>query len=197
MSNPLNDQVADLLVEIHNLETERDRLEKQLTERGLFPLSGQPPQFVERYRPAIETVERLNQTIDSKRQKLISLELLMLDNSIKDMQLVTRQVDGSVQALQTTTGQVNESIKSLQTTTDKLVKSSTKLERLTTLLVYVTIMLAIIAIYNVALVLGQSNPFYGAIGVIAIFAGLVYFMYRVYQAVRRGELTPARKLVAN
>lgn len=175
----LSNQITALITEITQIETERDRIQKQLDEKGMFPLSSQPSAFVERYKPVLETVERLNQTIDSKRQKLISLELLMLDESIFHMQLATGQVDSSV--------------KSLETTTDKLLKSSTKLERLTTLLIYITILLAIIAIYQVSLALGASNPVYGAIGAFASLTALFYFMYRVYQAEKRGDITPLHR----
>lgn len=125
--------------------------------------------------------DEIRQKIDYARQKLISLELLMLDNSIKDVHSMMGQVDGSV--------------KSLQTTTDKLLSSSTKLERLTGLLIYITIMLAIIAIYQVALVLGQLNPLYGAIGATLTFIVFIYFMVRLYEAVRRGQITGLRSTV--
>ena len=174
MFNPLNEKISLLLQEIARLEADRESVESKI--RHLYPLASQRQDTVDRIRPDLETIERLTRTIDSKREELIASELLMLNNSIKD--------------LRSTTSQVDDSVKSLQTTTDKLFKSSTKLERLTTLLVYVTIMLAIIAIYNVALILGQSSPLFGAIGVIAIFAGFIYFTYRLYQAVRRGDITP-------
>lgn len=174
MSNPLSEQIAKLLAEILRLERERSDHQEALENPTSTELADQ---FIET-KGHEDSINILTREIDLRRQELISLELLMLDNSIKDLRSTTSQVDRSVQ--------------SLDETTNKVLKSSTKLERLTTLLVYVTIMLAIIATYNVALVLGASNPYYGAIGVIAVFAALVYFMYRVYQAVRRGEITPLR-----
>lgn len=176
MFNPLNEKISLLLQEIAKLEAERDQTEKPI--RDLYPLSNQRPEIITSVKPRLEVVERLNQTIDSKRQELIAAELLMLDNSIKE--------------LRSTTGQVNDSMKSLNTTTDKMLKSSTKLEGLTLILNYITLMLVIIAIYQVVLVLGQSNPLYGVIGIWADFLALIYFMIRVVQDIRSGRIIPLK-----
>ncbi len=177
MSNPLNEQIASLITEIMQLETDRAKIQQFLDAAGLFPgiRMGLDDKSIAALKPKIEQVQILTSRIDSQRQKLVSLELLMLDNSIKDLHSATGQVDGSV--------------KTLDTTTNKVLMSSTKLENLTKLLVLVTVLLAIIAIYQVALLLSMTNPLYGAIGTFAVFVALVYFIWRVFQWKRAGQLT--------
>ena len=152
MSNPLNEQIADLLSEIEKLEAERDRQEKSIEYR--YPLSTQTPDVIERIRPTLEIIDRLTRTVDAKRQQVISLELLMLDNSIKDVHSIMRQVDGSIE--------------SLQGTTKEVLKSSTQLERLTFTLIFLTILLGIIGFYQAAITLSPNNPYAALIGAVGV-----------------------------
>jgi chromosome segregation ATPase len=177
VSNPLNGQIAELLAELMKLEAERDRTEDPI--RHMYPLAANRPEILESIKPRLEAVQRLNQTIDAKRQKLVSLELLMLDNSIKDLQMTTRQVDGSVESLETTTGHVDDSIKSLQETTKEVLKSSSKLERLTSILIIATILVGVIAFYQTTLTLAQSIPFAGWVGSIGSALVIVYLFVRI------------------
>lgn len=174
MFNPLDEQIRLLIAEIAKDEAERDRIETQL-QKDYYPLANLPVHRLESIRPSLEVLERLKVSVESKRQKLISLELQRLDDSIKDLHSATNQVDGSV--------------KSLEATTNKVLKSSAKLESLTKLLVIVTVLLVIVAIYQAALTLSTSNPLYGAIGIIAVFGLLVYFMFMVFHWKGEGKLT--------
>ena len=70
MSNPLNEQIAELLAEIIKLEAERDRQKQFFVERGLFPFSTIRPDVFERVKANIETFEGLNRTIDCFRLTL-------------------------------------------------------------------------------------------------------------------------------
>ena len=159
VANPLNEQIAELLAEISKLEAERDRQKQFFVERGLFPFSTVRPDVLERLKGNIETFEDLDRTIDSKRQKLVSLELLMLDNSIKSLQSTTGQVDGSV--------------KSLQTTADQTLRSSMGLERATKILIFATLLLAVIAVFNISVDLYRANPLLGLLGILGSFAVII------------------------
>src|SRR5205807_6816623 len=87
MSNPLNEQIASLITEIMQLETDRAKIQQFLDTAGLFPgiRMGLDDKSIAALKPKIEQVQILTSRIDSQRQKLVSLELLMLDNSIKDL----------------------------------------------------------------------------------------------------------------
>jgi hypothetical protein len=171
VSNPLSDQVGELLAEIIKLEIERDRQKQFFVERGLFPFSNIRPDTLERLRTNVETFEDLNRTIDSKRQKLISLELLLLDNSIKSLQL--------------TMGQVNDSVKSLQTTANQTLMSSKKLERLTNILIFVTLLLTMIGIYNISIVLYPTNPLVGLTGTLGSGFLIIVVLWKIVPVLRK------------
>ncbi len=162
VSNPLNEQITKLLIDIVKLERDREQHQDALEN----PTSTQlVDELIEtkRHRLAIEALTR---EIDLRRQELISLELLVLDNSIK--------------SLQSTTSQVDTSINSLQTTTSQLLKSSTKLEWLTTLLIYITVLLAIIGVYNLSIVFYPSNPPAGLLALFGSIAALIYLFYKLF-----------------
>ena len=183
MFNPLNNQIADLLSEIERLQAERDRQEKSIDYR--YPLSTQPLDVIERIKPILETIDRLTRTVDAKRQQVISLELLMLDNSIKDLHSITSQVDASIKSLQSTTSQVDSSVKSLQETSLDVLKSSNKLERLTLILVMVTILVALTGIFSVAVVYLTINQLVGSIGIDATFVGFMAFIVYSIPIIRK------------
>ena|SRR2546428_7867563 len=159
MSNPLNDQIAELIAEIMKLESQRDKEQQFFEERSLLPLSNLRPDTLASLRPRIETLERLERTLESKRQKLISLELLMLDNSMK----------------------------SLHSTTNQMLTSSTKLEYLTRLLIMVTVFLGIVAILNVAVTFLPTNPYVGFVGMVATLAAMIYLWIRIVPILRHKQ----------
>src|SRR3989442_1547721 len=128
-------------------------------------------EFKERHRSDFNKLDDLTHKIDFSRQKLISLELLMLDNSIK--------------SLQSTTGQVDCSVKSLQTTAEQTLMSSKKLERSTTILIFVTLLLAIIGIYNISIVLFPTNPLVGWTGTLGSGVLAVYALWKMVPALRK------------
>lgn len=157
VSNPLDQQISDLIREIGALEAERDRIVQQLMELRAYPISELRPEVFQKLRPLIESAERLDRNIDSKRQKLISLELFKLDDSIK----------------------------SLETTTDKLLKSSTKLERLTTILLWATLFIGLAAVLQVSVAIYQISAIAGFIGTSSTLVGLVVLGILVRPVLRR------------
>ena len=169
MSNPLNEQIAQLISEIMKLEAERDAHRKRMEGIGL--LSDIAEESREKHRSEFIKLDEFTRKIDFSRQKLISMELLMLDNSIKSLQSTMGQVDGSVKALQTT---------AVQTLT-----SSKKLERLTNILIFVTILLAIIGIYNISIVLYPTNPLVGWTGTLGSGVLIVYALLRFLPVLRK------------
>src|SRR6266571_5308472 len=108
VSNPLNEQIAKLLGIILELERDRDKHQDALENPTSTQLADELIK-TKRHRLAIEALTR---EIDLRRQELISLELLMLDNSIKSLQSTVAQVDGSIKSLQSTTSKVDDSVKS-------------------------------------------------------------------------------------
>src|SRR2546427_1337024 len=112
VSNPLNEQIAELITDIMKLEAQREAHLKRMEGVGL--LSDIAEEFRERHRSEFIKLDEFTRKIDFSRQKLISLELLMLDNSIKSLQSTMGQVDGSVRALQTTANQTLTSSKGLE-----------------------------------------------------------------------------------
>jgi len=164
VSNPLNEQIAELIGEIKRLEDQRDQHLKRMEGQGL--LTDIAEEFKVRHRSEFNKLDDFTHKIDFARQKLVSLELLILDNSIK--------------SLQSTTSQVDTSINSLQTTTSQLLKSSTKLEWLTTLLIYITVLLAIIGVYNLSIVFYPSNPPAGLLALFGSIAALIYLFYKLF-----------------
>ena len=187
MSNPLNEQIASLITEIMQLEADRAKIQQFLDTSGLFPgiRTGLDDKSIAALKPKIEQVQILTSRIDSQRQKLVSLELLMLDNSIKDLHSITSQVDASIKSLQSTTSQVDSSVKSLQETSRDVLKSSNKLERLTLILVMVTILVALTGIFSVSVVYLTINPLVGSIGIDATFGGFIAFILYSIPIVRK------------
>src|SRR3989442_9611489 len=116
-------------------------------------------EFKERHRSDFNKLDDFTHKIDFSRQKLISLELLMLDNSIKSLQSTTGQVDGSV--------------KSLQTTAEQTLTSSKRLERSTKILIFATLLLAVIAVFNISVDLYRANPLLGLLGILGSFAVII------------------------
>ena len=164
MSNPLNDQIAQLIAEITKLEQQRDKAQQALDDIAspsmfLGYFESLKPERQQVLRPKIQLVETLDKTIDSKRQKLISLELLALDNSIK----------------------------SLHSTTNQMLTSSTKLEYLTRLLIMVTVFLGIVAILNVAVTFLPTNPYVGFVGMVATLAAMIYLWIRIVPILRHKQ----------
>ena|SRR2546427_9577476 len=162
MSNPLNDQIAQLIPEITKLEQQRDKAQQALDDIAspsmfLGYFESLKPERQQVLRPKIQLVETLDKTIDSKRQKLISLELLALDNSIK----------------------------SLHSTTNQMLTSSTKLEYLTRLLILVTVFLGIVGIFNVAVTFLPLNLYVGFVGIVATVAAMGYLWVRAVPPVLR------------
>jgi hypothetical protein len=160
VSNPLNDEIAKLLLDLQKLEEDLERHLRIMEQIGL--LGNVSDQDRRKYSVQFQMRDDFEKKIDYGRQKLISLELMMLDNSVKDLRSTTTQVDSSV--------------KSLQETTKDVLKSSTKLERLTLILVMVTILVALTGIFSVSVVYMTINPLIGAIGVDATVVGFVAFI---------------------
>jgi len=156
MSNPLNEQIADLLVTIMKLEQQRDKDQESLEQIGAFPFTTLSEVVRGKLQPRIELLARLNSKIDSLRQKLISLELLALDNSIK----------------------------SLQSTTTQVLTSSTRLENFTRLLIYLTVLLGLISIFNTFVVMIQFNAVVGFVGIVASLVGMVYLWAKAAPKIR-------------
>jgi len=129
MSNPLNEQISELLATIIKLEQQRDKEQEALDTLGAFPYTSLSEAARGKLQPRIELLARLNSKIDSQRQKLISLELLALDNSVK----------------------------ALQSTTTQVPTSSTRLENFTRLLIYLTALLGVVSIFNTGVVTLQFN----------------------------------------
>ena len=92
MSNPLNEQIAQLISEIMKLEAERDAHRKRMEGIGL--LSDIAEESREKHRSEFIKLDEFTRKIDFSRQKLISMELLMLDNSIKSLQSGTYSYPG-------------------------------------------------------------------------------------------------------
>jgi len=160
---------AELLTEIMKIEAGRDLHLKSMEGEGI--LTDIAPEFRERHRAKFDKLDDFTRKIDFLRQKLISLELLMLDNSVKSLQSAMGQVDGSV--------------KSLKTTTEEVLKSSTKLERLTLILVWVTIFVGLTGIFNVSVVYLTINSLVWSIGIIATFAGFTALIAYAIPTIRR------------
>ncbi len=169
MSNPLNEQIAELISEIMKLEAQRDLHLKRM--EGLGLLADISEEFRQRNRFDFVILDDLTRKIDFPRQKLISLELLMLDNSIKSLQSTMSQVDGSV--------------KSLQATANQTLTSSKKLERLTNILILATVVLAIIGIYNISIVLFPTNPLVGWTGTLGSGVLAIYALWKFVPALRK------------
>src|SRR5437870_13669258 len=144
MSNPLNEQISELLATIIKLEQQRDKEQEALDTLGAFPYTSLSEAARGKLQPRIELLARLNSKIDSQRQKLISLELLALDNSVK----------------------------ALQSTTTQVLTSSTRLENFTRLLIYLTVLLGLISIFNTFVVMIQFNALAGFIGIVASLVGM-------------------------
>jgi nitrate/nitrite-specific signal transduction histidine kinase len=181
VSHPLNEQIAKLLIDILKLERDRDKHQDALEN----PTSTQLADELIETRGHKAAVESLTREIDLRRQELISLELLMLDNSIKDLKSTTGQVDNSIKSLQSTMGQVDCSVKALQTTAEQTLRSSKKLERLTNILIFVTILLAIIGIYNISIVLFPTNPLVGWTGTLGSGVLAIYALWKMVPALRK------------
>jgi hypothetical protein len=158
------------------LEADRAKTQQFLDTAGLFPgiRMELDDKSIAALKPKIEQVQILTSRIDSQRQKLVSLELLMLDNSIKELHSVTGQVDGSVKALQSTTRQVNDSVKSLHDTTTKVVKSSTRIE-------YLTILVALTTVSSIAITLMTINIYYS----VAVSIGGLIALVRLWQKISK------------
>jgi hypothetical protein len=172
VSNPLNEQISKLLAEIIGLE--RDRSDEQ--EALENPTSTESADYLMEIKRHKNSIDFLTREIDLRRQELISLELLMLDNSVKGLHSVT--------------GQVDESIKSLEGTTKEVLKSSSKLERLTEILIFATLLLGITAVYQVTVTLGQTNSYAEWTGIIGIPVLVIYLLVKIRQ-----ELGKARESV--
>jgi len=157
LSNPLNEQIAELLVTIMKLEQQRDKDQESLEQIGAFPYTTLSEVVRGKLQPRIELLARLNSRIDSLRQKLISLELLMLDNSIK----------------------------SLQSTTTQVLTSSTKLENFTRVLIYVTALVGIISIFNAGVVILPFNAVVGLGIIVASSVGIAYLGVRAVPKTRQ------------
>jgi hypothetical protein len=183
VSIPLNERIGQLLIEIPKLQERRN--DHELVLQNFQPIANQPPEVLRQIQQNIEAVERLTRTIDSKRQELISLELLMLDNSVKSLQSTIGQVDSSVKSLQSTTAQVDDSIKALKETSDRMLTSSTKLERMTIILVWITLFLGLIAVFNVTVVLIPINLNVGLVGVGATLGTMIYLWVQAIPTIRK------------
>ena len=187
MSNPLNEQIAKLLIQI--MELERDREKHQEALENPTPAQPAADAYASTTQLADElmetkrhqwAIEGLTREIDLRRQELISLELLMLDNSIKDLRSTVAQVDGSIRSLQSTTSKVDDSVKSLQETTTKVVMSSTRIE-------YFTLIVVLTTIANIAIFLLTINIYYS----VAVSIGGIIALTRLWQKISKH---PAFKL---
>src|SRR2546427_3609848 len=127
------------------LEQQRDKDQESLEQIGAFPYTTLSEVVRGKLQPRIELLARLNSKIDSLRQKLISLELLALDNSIK----------------------------SLQSTTTQVLTSSTKLENFSKVLIYVTALLGIISIFNTGVVMLPYSPAVGFVVIVISSIGMI------------------------
>jgi protein-S-isoprenylcysteine O-methyltransferase Ste14 len=87
--------------------------------------------------------------------------------------------------LQSTTGKVDSSVKALQTTAEQTLTSSKKLERLTNILTFVTVLLAIIGIYNISIVLYPTNPLVGWTGTVGSGVLAIYALWKMVPALRK------------
>ncbi len=169
MSSPLNEQIAELISEIRKAEEERDRHLKRM--EGLLLLADISEEFRQKNRFEFIKLDDLTRKVDFLRQKLISLELLMLDNSIKSLQSTTGQVDGSV--------------KSLQSTADQTLRSSVGLERSTKILIFATLLLAVIAVLTMSLDLYRANPVLGGLGILGSFVVIILGFRRLFPILRK------------
>jgi len=167
VSNPLNEQIAKLLGIILELERDRDKHQDALENPTSTQLADELIE-TKRHRLAIEALTR---EIDLRRQELISLELLMLDNSIK--------------SLQSTMGQVDSSVKSLQATAEQTLRSSMGLERSTKILIFATLLLAVIAVFNTSFDLYQVNPLLGGLDILGSFVVIIYGFWKLMPVLRK------------
>src|SRR2546427_11239336 len=145
MLNPLNEQIVELLVTVMKLEQQRDKEQESLAQIGAFPVMSLNETARGKLLPRIEQLDRLTSRINSLQQKLVSLELLMLDNTIKSLQLTTTQV----------------------------VTSSTKLENFSKVLIYVTALLGIISIFNTGVVMLPYSPAVGFVVIVISSIGMI------------------------
>ena len=145
MLNPLNEQIVELLVTVMKLEQQRDKEQESLAQIGAFPVMSLNETARGKLLPRIEQLDRLTSRINSLQQKLVSLELLMLDNTIKSLQLTTTQV----------------------------LTSSTKLENFSKVLIYVTALLGIISIFNTGVVMLPYSPAVGFVVIVISSIGMI------------------------
>lgn len=157
MSNPLNEQVAELIADILSLEEQHDKEKELLDTLGAFPVMSLKEPAREKLLPRIEQFQRLRSRIDSQRQKLVSLELLVLDNTIK----------------------------SLQSTTTQVLASSTRLESFTRALIYVTALLGIVSIFNTGVVTLQFSLAVGVTVIVISSAAMAYLGVKSMPKLRR------------
>jgi hypothetical protein len=169
VSNPLNDEIARLFLDLQKLEEDLERHLKIMEQIGL--LGNVSDQDRRKYSVQFQMRDDFEKKIDYGRQKLISLELKMLDNSIKSLQSTTGQVDGSV--------------KSLKATADLTLRSSMALERSTKILIFATLLLAVIAVFTMSLDLYQVNPVLGGLGILGSFAVIILGFWRLFPILQK------------